>query len=297
MYIFGAYGISTIHRLGRARAVRSMGSSATSSQALRASKDYESYFLSTSRLDENMGDDDAPASANGDGDRDGGTSFSDAVVDGIRRNPYAAWEWGMVDRVARNYDRASEIHGLAASAFEEIGDRPRSVICALDRGLDLASGLNAVDYGGGGKRDDKSLATTRKALEDAISSTVEVEGRDVGLLQRVVAKEGEARVALSGVLWNSDSRGSAESQFGTACARLDELNADYRTREADRVRRGGTPSSIEPRGASVRFSIDDIVGAEEASCSRFKNEKFIEEKLVWSDGLRTFVKKFLALSR
>ncbi|KAL3781057.1 hypothetical protein ACHAW5_002433 [Stephanodiscus triporus] len=236
----------------RARAVRSMGSSATYSQALRASKDYESYFLSTSRIDENMGDDDAPASANGDGDRDGGTSFSDAVVDGIRRNPYAAWEWGMVDRVARNYDRASEIHGLAASAFDEIGDRPRSVICALDRGLDLASGLDAVDYGGGGKRDEESLAKTRKALEDAISSTVDVEGRDVGLLQRVVAKEGEARVALSGILWNSDSRGSAESQFGTACARLDELNADYRTREADRVSRGGMPSSVEPRGASGR---------------------------------------------
>jgi hypothetical protein len=139
-------------------------------------------------------------------------------------------------------------------------------------------------------------------LEDAISSTVDVEGRDVNLLQRLVAKEGEARVALAGLLWNTDAGGgAAESQFGTACARLDELNADYRNREADRVRRGGERASPGGGGASGRaslgYSIDDIVGADEASCSRFKNEKFVEEKLVWSDGLKTLVGKFLTLSR
>ncbi|KAL3810743.1 hypothetical protein ACHAXA_008556 [Cyclostephanos tholiformis] len=212
----------------------------------------------------------------------------------MSRNPYAAWEWGMVERVAGGFDRASEIHDLAARAFDEIGDRPRSVICALDRGLDLASAAAAR------KRDDdggRRLETTRKILEDAISSTVDVKGRDVGLLQRLVAKEGEARVALSGLLWNTETgRGLAETQFGTACARLDELNADYRTREADKIRRGGGLTAPSGR-ASLGYSIDDIVGADEASCSRFKNEKFVSEKLVWSDGLRMLVGKFLTLSQ
>jgi hypothetical protein len=281
--------------------VRSMGSSATASLAQQASKDYEMYFISTSRLDEDSVDD-SVASSNGGNEREG-RSFSDAIVDGMQRNPYAAWEWGMVERVALNYDRAAEIHGLAASAFDGIGDRPRSVICSLDRGLDLASGLNDAAGGVGGKggeggENKREVDAARKALEDAISSTVDVEGRDVELLQRLVAKEGEARVALSGVLWttaDAGEGGAAESQFGTTCARLDELNADYRTREADRVRRGRVAPTA-PRGASLGYSIDDIVGAEEAGCSRFKNEKFVEEKLVWSDGLRTLVRKFLTLS-
>ena len=279
-----------------------MGGSATASQAQQASKDYEIYFMSTSRLDEGTVDD-TVTSTNRGNNRDG-RSFSDAIIDGIQRNPYAAWEWGMVERVAHNYDRAAEIHSLAASAFDDIGDRPRSVICSLDRGLDMASGIDdaAIGVGGkDGKGDEKkklAVEATRKTLEDAITSTVDVEGRDVELLQRVVAKEGEARVALSGVLWTTDSGGggAAESQFGTACARLEELNADYRTREADRIRRGREPS-VAPRGASLGYSIDDIVGAEEAGCSRFKNEKFVEEKLVWSNGLRTLVRKFLTLSR
>jgi hypothetical protein len=45
------------------------------------------------------------------------------------------------------------------------------------------------------------------------------------------------------------------------------------------------------------FSIDDIVGADEASCSRFKNEKFVEERLVWPQNLRQSVKRFLTLSK
>lgn len=198
------------------------------------------------------------------------------------------------------------MHRLASVAFDEIGDKPRSVICALDRGLDLAAGLDEssddVASGGGkgkgavSKENGKKLAFAQKTLEDAISSTVNVEGRDVELLQRVVAKEGEARVALSGVLWNSNSKGAAEEQYGTACSRLDELNADYQAREADRIKKGRMPP-IKPRGSTLGFSIDDLVGADEASCSRFKNEKFIEEKLVWNDGLRAKVNKFLNLSR
>lgn len=45
------------------------------------------------------------------------------------------------------------------------------------------------------------------------------------------------------------------------------------------------------------FSIDDIVGADEASCSRFKNDQFVENKVVWSENLRASVKKFLTLSK
>jgi len=268
-----------LSRLGRARAVRSLGSAATPTQALQASNDYEIYFLISQ--EDNYDDTTITKSSSGDT-----TFFSEAIIDGIQRNPYAAWEWGMVNRVAQNYDKAAEIHRLAANAFEEIGDKPRSVICALDRGLDLASGLDSSSDG----ESSKKLATAKQTLEDAIQSDVNVGGRDVELLQRLVAKEGEARIALSGILWNSSNqnKGAAESQYGTACARLDELNADYRRREEERVRRGREPL-VKPRGASLGYSMDDIVGAGEASCSRFKNEKFIEEKLVWNEGLHFFL--------
>ncbi len=194
--------------MGRARAVRSLGISATPSQALQATNDYETYFTYISRIDADVEDDqeDNPSSK---------LSFpSRAVVDGIQRNPYAAWEWGMVERVAGNYDRAAEIHQLASNAFDEIGDKPRAVICRLDRGLDLAAGLSE-DSGRKGVSGD--IARVKEILETAIQSTVNTEGRDVELLPRVVAKEGEARVALSGILWESKDKAAAEAQFGEAC--------------------------------------------------------------------------------
>lgn len=268
-------------RLGRARAIRSLGSAATPAKALQASKDYEIYFKSISQIDD-VDEDDASAK----------TTFSKATMDGMQRNPYAAWEWGMVSRVAQNYENAAEIHALASKAFGEIGDKPRSVICALDRGIDLAAGVDAGDAKDAAKR----LATVQKTLADAIESDVNVEGRDVELLQRVVAKEGEARIALSGVLWNSNEKAAAEAQYGTACSRLDELNSDYRAREEARIKSGKMPP-MKPKGAQLGFSIEDIVGANEASCSRFKNDKFIEEKLVWNEGLEAKVKKFLTLSQ
>ena len=271
--------------------MRLMGASATISQATQASKDYETYFKYVSRLDTD----------------DGETStISEAIIDGIQRNPYAAWEWGRVTRAAGQYDRAAEIHHLAANAFNDIGDKPRATICRLDEGIDLASGV----------KDDKADAKVKSILVQAIDSTPGVDGRDVQLLQRVVAKEGEARIALSGVLWNSKEKGSAESQLGTACgeqffhaffvhsndvllmmicvtARLDELNRDYNSREQEKVKKGGGKSSSSV--PKLGYSIDDIVGAEEASCSRFKNDRFVEDKLVWSQSLRSNVKKFLTL--
>jgi hypothetical protein len=77
-------------------------------------------------------------------------------------------------------------------------------------------------------------------------------------------------------------------------ARLDELNRDYNSREHDRIRKGGEQL---PEVQRLGFSIDDIVGAEEASCSRFKNEAFVDNKVVWSQSLRSSVKKFLILSK
>jgi len=202
--------------LGRARAVRSLGSSATPTQALQAANDYEIYFNYISRIDADDEDDQ---------EQDNALSKSSflprAVLDGIQRNPYAAWEWGMVERVAGNYDRAAGIHQLASNAFEEIGDKPRAVICRLDRGLDLAAGLNE-DSGRKGVSGD--VTKVKEILETAIQATVNTEGRDIELLQRVVAKEGEARVALSGVLWESKDKAAAESQFGEACGKHGEVS-------------------------------------------------------------------------
>jgi hypothetical protein len=178
-----------------------MGSSATSTQATQASKDYELYFNYVSRL----GTDDELTQTNV-------NTLSETIIDGIQRNPYAAWEWGMVNRVSGQFAKAAEIHHIAANAFEEIGDKPRATICRLDEGIDLASGV---------KNDDKSqLAKVKAILVEAIDSTPGVDGRDVLLLQRVVAKEGEARIALSGLLWVDREKGAAESQFGTACGKL-----------------------------------------------------------------------------
>lgn len=176
-----------------------MGASATVAQATQASKDYEMYFTYVSRLDP----DNEPTTKSKD-------VFSDAIIDGIQRNPYAAWEWGMVNRVAGQYAKAAEIHHIAGKAFDEIGDKPRGTICRLDEGIDLASGV----------KDDKVDAKVKNMLIDAIDSTPGVDGRDVQLLQRVVAKEGEARIALSGLLWGTKEKGAAESQLGTACGEL-----------------------------------------------------------------------------
>ena len=141
------------------------------------------------------------------------------------------------------------------------------------------------------------MATARQTLEDATQSNANVRGRDVELLQQLVSKEGEASIALSGIIWNSSNQneGAAKFQYGTACAWLDELNADYQTQEDERFKRGREPL-VKPRGTSLGYSMDDIVGADEASCSRFKNEKIIEEKLVWNEELQRMMKKFLTLS-
>ena len=270
-----------------------MGNVATLSQALEASKDYEMYFIMTSNIDD---DNDVVNSAtsstisNNNKNDAAITSFTPSIIDGINRNPYAAWEWAMINRVAQRYDTAAEIHKLASNAFDEIGDKPRSIICTLDRGIDMASGLGGGD-GSSSSSSKQQLAQTTKLLEDAIESDVNVEGRDVELLQRLVGKEGEARTVLAGLQWGTNSnKAAAETQFGTACTRLDQLNADYNRRNELNQ---GRSSTIKPSGVGLGYSIDDLPGAESASCSRFKNDKYIDEKLVWSSSLRSKVANFL----
>ena len=78
-------------------------------------------------------------------------------------------------------------------------------ISALDAGIDLAASDNSKD--------------ARASLEKAIKSTTSVEGSDIELLQRVIAKEGEGRIALASVLWEAkDTKPAAEDQlFQGAC--------------------------------------------------------------------------------
>ena len=48
--------------------------------------------------------------------------------------------------------------------------------------------------------DDAVFQEAKDLLTKAIALTTTVQGRDVALLQRVIAKEGEARVALASIL-------------------------------------------------------------------------------------------------
>lgn len=158
----------TASLLGRARSIRARGSAASVIQASQASKDYETYFILTSNLDNDDTNPTTTTTANSktnnndnynenDNSNNSNTNnkvqlvvLSDTIIDGIQHNPYAAWEWGMVNRVARQYNLAVMIHGLASTAFDKIGDPPRSVICFLDKGIDMALDLDTVSSGGGG---------------------------------------------------------------------------------------------------------------------------------------------------
>ena len=199
----------------------------------------------------------------------------DMEEDGAARNPYAAWEWGSSLRQAGMYEKAAEVHTLASVAFDNIGDRARSVISLLDAGIDLAAA---------GKSDE-----AKSVLKNAIKRTTLVEGRDVELLQRVIAKEGEARLALASILWDTKDRSAAETQLGDACIRLEQLEEDAQVRIS---KLGLNPSAAPDR---LKCSIDDDIGAFDISCSKFKNEKFLTETLQWPETLQKKVKKLQSL--
>jgi len=250
-------------RLGRARAMRGAflsGAKTTKAEWASIANDYQVALRLSSRddyLETNV----------------------EKEADGAQRNPYAAWEWGMAYRDAGEYEKASETHTLAAFAFKDIGDRARSIIAELDAGIDLAAADGDANF-----KDAKAL------LEKAIPKTTGVtSGTDVELLQRVIAKEGEARIALASILWNAGDKAAAEKQLGEACVRFDQLEADNADREAARLKKGLLPP---PKYNKVLFSIDDIPGAGgKVSCVRFKNEEFLTRTVEWPESLRVKAQK------
>jgi len=243
-------------RLGRARAQLGVeGGTTTKEQYAQAAEDYQVAFRLTAREDWDTN--------------------AEREEDGATRNPYAAWEWGMARRGAGDFKGASESHTIASRAFREIGDRPRSVISALDAGIDLAASDN--------------LEKAKTSLEKAIKSTTSAEGNDIELLQRVVAKEGEARIALASILWGSkDTKPEAEDMLFQACARMDQLQVDADARKALRVKKGLGPEP--PAAKRLKYTIDDTVGPE-ASCTRYKNQQFLSKTLLWPESLQEKVAK------
>lgn len=127
------------------------------------------------------------------------------IEDGAQRNPYAAWERGSAMRAAGDFSDAYKSHKLASESFENIGDHARAVISTLDAGIDLAA---AGD-----------ISAAKQNLEPAIKSSIGVESRDVELLERVVAKESEARIALASILWDNNEKQQAESNLGEVSER------------------------------------------------------------------------------
>ena len=236
--------------LGRARAYKSLGNALTPSEAQQASNDYKQALILSSREDWD--------------------TEEELLADGASRNPYAAWEWGSVLRQTGDWKQAEYAHLLAAEAFVEIGDKPRAAIARLDAGVDGAAAGEAVE----------------ESLRVAIEKTKGVEARDVALLQRVVAKEGEGRMALAALYWDSGQRDKAEQILGDACIRLEQLQADAASRK---------PMILAPVDNRLKFSMDDDVAALDVSCYKFKNPKFLTETLGWPEGLQRKVIKLETL--
>lgn len=238
--------------LGRARAIRSLSTTATKEQALQGAKDYEEALILSSREEWD--------------------TKQEQLEDGARTNPYATWEYGMSLRLAGDTQRAKDAHMLASQYFQEIGDPARSVIAFMDAGID------AADY-------DPEVGKT--LLRSSFKKIKLVEGRDIPLLQRVIAKEGESRVALASLYWTGGERQEAESQLGLACERLDQLEADAIARQ-----KVNAPVVPPPR---LKFNIDDSVGALDISCSRLRNKEYLNKRLEWPASLQERVDKLYTL--
>ncbi len=208
------------------------------------------------------------------------------LQDGARSNPYATWEYGMALRLVGELNRARDIHTLAGDYFDNIGDKARAVISRIDAGIDGAAAAAAAATSSSG--DSSKMTAAKVALVDAIKSVKTVEGRDIPLLQRVIAKEGEGRMALASLEWTSGEKQKAESQLEVTCERLDQLEADAMQR-----------NKINPppmRTTNLHFSIDDIPGALDTSCSRLKNKEFLTERLEWPTVLQDKLFKLKALT-
>lgn len=254
--------------LGRARAVKS--SSLTQQQQTvdkltQAAQDYELALQLSSREDWD--------------------TTEELLQDGATRNPYAAWEWGTILRQTNQWQRASYAHSLASNAFDEIGDKARSIISLLDVGIDLA----ATD-----KQENMDEAKT--ILRKAIAKTKGVEGRDVALLQKVIAKEGEGRMVLAALLWNEgkEQRNEAEAIRGEACIRLEQLQVDAAQRASNEKMKDASKSDPDAP-TPLKFSIDDDIPSLGTSCFKFRDPVFVKETLKWPDNLAVKLEKLQSL--
>jgi hypothetical protein len=237
-----------------------LGFKATKDQAKLAASDYKEALVRSSREEW-----DTP---------------QELLEDGARTNPYATWEYGMALRLMGSYDDAQSIHVMAANYFEDIGDRARSVISRIDAAIDAAAGSGS---------DTNRVNAAKILLSDAIKSTKTVEGRDIPLLQRVIAKEGEGRMALASLEWTSGEKQQAESQLELTCERLDQL-------EEDAILRNKVVNVPPKAPTTLRFNIDDVPGALDTSCSRLKNKQFLTERLEWPTALQEKLFKLKELS-
>lgn len=244
-----------------------MHASATPEQAAMGANDYEEALKLSSREEW-----DSP---------------QELLEDGARTNPYAAWEYGMALRLVGDLSKAQEIHTLAADIFDDIGDRARSVISILDAGIDAAASNKE------GNADE-----AKRLLKEGIAKTKTVEGRDIPLLQRVIAKEGEARIALASLSWTTGDRPEAEKQLGLACQRLDQLEADAIQRNKVNPAGNPLPKNDDDSSSKLSFNIDDsTVGAFDISCTRLRNKDYLTKRLEWPSSLQQKVGKLYALSK
>jgi len=247
--------------LGRARAIRSLGSRVSPQQAETAVKDYKEALVLNSREDWD--------------------TVEEKVEDGAKTNPYAAWEYGMALRRNGQYEEAKAVHVLTSDLFDAVSDRPRAVISLLDAGIDAACADASSSKDSGAKA----------LLKKGVGYTTTAESRDVALLQRVVAKEGEARVVLAALEWTDPNdkslRGDAEKELSTACERLDQLEQDAMARGKKAAPKPSTSTAL-----ALRFNIDDYPGALETSCSRLtKNKDFQSERLELPEVLQDKIQK------
>ena len=291
--------------LGRARAFRSLSLSNPSNAAdaaaaaAHACDDYRMSFQLSSR-DRDDNDD-----YNDDGTSNAADSPSSSLLTSLyaRINPYAAWEWGSSLLTCGQYNDAAHLHTAASRAFDDVGDHGRAVISLLDAGIDMAALVASIPSSSSSA---SSLDDAKKLLIKAIDQTTTVQGRDVALLQRVIAKEGEARIALASILWSSSAQSSpsspspigstgsnkqeAEGQLGQACLRLEQLDQDAMERNAKQAVVPGLTVATNPK-----YSIDDQAGALDVSCSRFKSDKFLTDTLQWPAPLQDKVRKLIML--
>ena len=232
--------------------------------------------------------------------KDDGETVEETIEEGIRSNPYAAWEYGMALRHNAQYDEAQAIHLVTSATFDAISDRSRAVISLLDAGIDAACTTN---------NNNKEDTAAKDLLQKGIQSTTTSESRDVALLQRVVAKEGEGRIVLAALEWTNTGgdnslRGAAEQEITTTCERMNQLEQDAlqrlekttTTKNNNQGRSGRGNSGARTTVSALRFNIDDYPGALETSCSRIqKNQAFQTERLEWPISLQEKVQKLFML--